>query len=157
MEKYSTEKMESYLDTDVKEKDFIYIKKKKKNYFLELAMINIKTNIERLHIIRRNLSKNMLHPRMTFNAKKSEDFPKKLEHCPTMGNIFGKQNVAKKVIHFGVECDQCKKFPIVGVRYKCAVCPDFDFCEDCEKKFADKHNHAFYKIYEPQMRHLIKK
>ena len=141
--------------------DFDYCEKwyeKNKNaHKHEFKLVEIKTNIERLHIIRRNLSKNMLHPRMTFNAKKSEDFPKKLEHCPTMGNIFGKQNVAKKVIHFGVECDQCKKFPIVGVRYKCAVCPDFDFCEDCEKKFADKHNHAFYKIYEPQMRHLIKK
>ena len=111
----------------------------------------------RLNIIRKNLSKNILYPHVKFNVKKSEDFPKKLEHCPTMGNIFEKHNLAKKVIHFGVTCDQCKKYPIVGIRYKCAVCPNFDYCEECEKKFAAKHNHAFYKIYEPQMRLLIKK
>ena len=132
--------------------------KNKDSHKHEFKLVEAKApSITRLNIVRRNLSKNRLHPRMTFNVKKSEDFPKKLEHCPTMGDIFGKQNVAKKVIHFGVACDQCKKFPIVGVRYKCAVCPNFDFCEDCEKKFADKHNHAFYKIYEPQMRNLIKK
>ncbi len=124
----------------------------------EFKLVEKKAPINaRLNIIRRNLSKNMLHPPMTFKIKKFEDFPKKLEHCPTMGNIFGNQNIAKKVIHYGVRCDQCQKYPIVGVRYKCAVCPNFDFCEECEKKFSDKHNHAFYKIYEPQMRQLIRK
>ena len=132
--------------------------KNKATHKHEFKLVEMKApTTARLNVLRRNLSKNMIRPRITFIAKKSEDFPKKLEHCPTMGNIFGKQNIAKKIIHFGVACDQCKKFPIVGVRYKCAVCPNFDFCEDCEKKFADQHNHAFYKIYDPQMRHLIKK
>ena len=34
---------------------------------------------------------------------------------------------------------------------KCAVCDDFDFCEECEKKKGEEHNHPFLKIYEPKM------
>ena len=79
-----------------------------------------------------------------------------MEHCPTMGNIHEKpkekENVSNKIIHFGVKCDGCGKFPIVGIRYKCAVCNDFDYCEDCENKYSEKHNHPFLKIYEPKMK-----
>ena len=104
-----------------------------------------------------NLTKPMLHPGMKYNGRRPDGVPKKMEHYPTMGNIFQKENPPKKAIHSGVKCDQCQKCPIIGVRFKCAICPDFDFCEECEKKFAGKHNHAFYKIYEPKMRGLIPK
>ena len=58
----------------------------------------------------------------------------------------------KKPIHYGVTCDGCKKNPIVGCRYKCAVCKDFDFCEECEAKMNKEHLHPFIKIYKPEMR-----
>merc|ERR1711874_170744 len=35
-------------------------------------------------------------------------------------------------IHSGVVCDACEKAPIVGHRYKCVVCDDFDLCGSCE-------------------------
>ena len=107
------------------------------------------------YIPNNNLSKPKFHPGMKFNGRRPDGVPKKMEHYPTMGNIFQKENDAKKIIHFGVKCDQCQKFPIIGVRFKCAVCPNFDYCEECEKKFAEKHKHAFYKIYEPKMRKFI--
>jgi len=50
--------------------------------------------------------------------------------------------------HRYVSCDSCKVYPVVGVRYKCSVCPDFDFCELCEK--TKEHPHAFIKIKNPQ-------
>ncbi len=85
------------------------------------------------------------------NTFKPENTQKKMEHCKTMGNIFEKEKISNKIMHFGVKCDGCGAFPIVGCRFKCAVCPDFDYCEECEKKLSEKHNHPFLKIYEPKM------
>ena len=96
------------------------------------------------------------------HGKRPEGVPKKMEnyqnHIKTVekvGNFKVNEKVSDKIMHFGVKCYQCKKFPIVGCRYKCAVCSDFDFCEDCEKKFSKTHNHAFFKINNPSMRELI--
>ena len=89
------------------------------------------------------------------NGKRPEGVPKKFHHCPTMGNILEKDNISNKIMHFGVKCDQCGKYPIIGCRYKCSVCPNFDYCEECEKKYSHIHNHAFFKISNPSMRDLI--
>jgi hypothetical protein len=48
------------------------------------------------------------------------------------------------IIHVGVSCDGCGESPILGVRYKCAVCKDFDYCTNCEEKL--DHDHPFLKI-----------
>lgn len=77
-------------------------------------------------------------------------FPK-MNHCPTMGNLFEKEKVSDKIVHFGISCNKCGVFPIIGCRYKCTVCDDYDLCEDCEKKAGAEHNHPFYKIKEPKM------
>ena len=42
--------------------------------------------------------------------------------------------VCEKIMHKGVTCDGCGVYPIIGCRYKCAICPNFDYCENCEKK-----------------------
>ncbi|XP_017857357.1 PREDICTED: protein ref(2)P [Drosophila arizonae] len=42
------------------------------------------------------------------------------------------------VIHDGVECDACGALPLVGFRYKCIQCPNFDLCQACESA----HKHA---------------
>lgn len=38
-------------------------------------------------------------------------------------------------------------YPIIGHRYKCIICHNFDFCEACEGK--GDHPHAFLKIRNP--------
>lgn len=48
------------------------------------------------------------------------------------------------VEHVAVECDGCGVVPIKGIRYKCAVCKDFDYCEKCEASLG--HDHPFLKI-----------
>ncbi|KAJ2028572.1 hypothetical protein H4S03_007794, partial [Coemansia sp. S3946] len=49
------------------------------------------------------------------------------------------------VVHPHVVCDACN-FPIVGVRYKCGNCPDFDLCEGCESTVKHDENHLFIKM-----------
>ena len=56
-------------------------------------------------------------------------------------------HVDKSIIHDRCECDGCGMFPILGPRYKCSVCKNFDFCSKCEE-FSD-HEHAFLKINDP--------
>lgn len=51
-------------------------------------------------------------------------------------------------VHNNVTCDGCGAQPILGVRYKCSVCKNFDFCAMCEERRG--HEHAFLKIYKPE-------
>ena len=57
----------------------------------------------------------------------------------------------KKAVHIEYICDGCDAEPIVGVRYKCTICEDFDFCEKCEKVLGPKHGHPLLKIREPNI------
>lgn len=44
------------------------------------------------------------------------------------------------LVHPNVICDGCEG-PVVGARFKCAVCPDYDLCSTCEGKGVHKeHN-----------------
>ena len=56
-----------------------------------------------------------------------------------------------KKIHNGIHCNGCGMNPIVGNRFKCAICENFDYCEKCENMMKDKHLHPFIKIYSPDI------
>ena len=85
--------------------------------------------------------------------KSSEENSKKLEEIRNKNGIKSDNKSLKsakhKKIHPGVICDSCNG-PIVGVRYKCTICPDFDFCEKCEEKNNGEHGHPMLKINDPQ-------
>lgn len=51
------------------------------------------------------------------------------------------------VVHGGVACDECGMNPIVGMRYKCAVRPDYDLCENCEA--SDQSPYPYIRIKTP--------
>ena len=53
-------------------------------------------------------------------------------------------------VHERVTCDGCRVNPIVGPRFKCSVCDDFDFCPKCEASVP--HPHPFIKIRSPDVR-----
>jgi len=49
-------------------------------------------------------------------------------------------------VHHRVQCDGCGVVPIVGFRFKCTVCPNFDLCATCEAKDEHPGNHNFIKM-----------
>ena len=65
-------------------------------------------------------------------------------------NAMKLKNKINTIIH-KIKCNGCGRYPIIGCRFKCAVCEGFDYCEECENKLSEKHNHPFLKIYEPKM------
>ena len=50
--------------------------------------------------------------------------------------------------HNGIKCEQCFKNPIVGYRYKCSICDNYNLCENCEEENSKSqaHTHNFIKI-----------
>lgn len=63
--------------------------------------------------------------------------------------ISQKENLNPPNIHIGIKCSGCGMENIVGTRYKCTVCPNFNFCEVCEEYTEHDDNHVFLKIKEP--------
>ena len=52
----------------------------------------------------------------------------------------------ESLIHTGIKCSICQKFPIIGTRYKCLQCKSYDLCEECEKTHGMKHGHLLLKL-----------
>ena len=60
---------------------------------------------------------------------------------------------SRKHIHLGIICNGCGRNPLTGVRYKCLMCPNFNFCEICESNYNSSESnivhdskHFFVKI-----------
>ncbi|KFV91902.1 Sequestosome-1, partial [Eurypyga helias] len=50
------------------------------------------------------------------------------------------QEPPRDMVHPNVICDGCEG-PVVGARFKCTVCPDYDLCSTCEGKGIHKEHH----------------
>ena len=59
------------------------------------------------------------------------------------------------VEHTGVAWSKCENSPIMGIRYKWAICENFDICSRCEASI--EHKHALLKFKTPKdFRQFIK-
>ena len=81
--------------------------------------------------------------------KKNEENLEKLDEIGKKVGI-NLNSEKNKIVHPGVICDGCNG-PIIGTRYKCTICKDFDFCEKCEEKNNGDHGHPLLKIQTPDM------
>lgn len=66
-----------------------------------------------------------------FTQPLSASTPAPVPSTPAPSNV--NTDETRKVVHDNVVCDGCNG-PVVGTRYKCSVCPDYDLCETCELK-----------------------
>ena len=85
------------------------------------------------------------------NIEKLKQIEKKLGNFKKGETLIkSEKNKDKENANHEVYCNQCKG-NIVGIRYKCLVCEEFNFCEKCEDKFKDEHAHPMLKIYNKDM------
>jgi hypothetical protein len=49
-------------------------------------------------------------------------------------------NELQDIIHSQIICDICGKYPIIGIRYKCTICDNYDLCSNCKRNSAGKHD-----------------
>ena len=59
------------------------------------------------------------------------------------------ENYTNKIVHKNIICDGCGMKPILGIRYKCKICENFDYCQNCLDMYKEKHGHNFEKIEVP--------
>ncbi|KAI8138414.1 hypothetical protein BJV82DRAFT_631440 [Fennellomyces sp. T-0311] len=74
----------------------------------------------------------------------------KENHAPHVFTTHLPETYGAKAEHKGTICDRCEG-DIIGVRYKCGHCADYDLCEKCEPFAQSCHDdtHIFLKIRNP--------
>ena len=98
-----------------------------------------------------NNSKAIYDNLISENKKQFEEEEKKRNQILN-SNLLMKSNMSNnisrlsqcKTIHKNIACNECKVFPIVGYRYRCLECPDYNLCEQCEKTVEHEHNFIKY-------------
>jgi hypothetical protein len=68
-----------------------------------------------------------------------------LPGCPV--ELGFRQPQSENNVHANVRCDGCNVFPIVGTRYQCTVCNNYDLCAKCE---ANPNSHP---VEHPLLKH----
>ena len=60
--------------------------------------------------------------------------------------ILLKTNENELIVHKGIICSKCGIFPIKGIRYKCPICIDINYCEKCHNNY--NHYHPLIKYFQ---------
>ena len=54
-------------------------------------------------------------------------------------------------VHVGVQCENCKCTNLIGIRYKCFICENYNLCQKCEAYSSSIHpGHCFIKFRVPE-------
>jgi hypothetical protein len=78
-----------------------------------------------------------------------QGLPENSEYCVAMfgSNYKFHPESENKKVHHSVQCDGCNIYPIVGKRFKCDECDDYDLCGSCRSNNLHSQ-HDFKKITE---------
>ncbi|XP_018569323.1 ZZ-type zinc finger-containing protein P35G2.11c-like [Anoplophora glabripennis] len=63
--------------------------------------------------------------------------------------LTSRTNQAQGSVHDGIQCDECKSLDILGIRYKCKSCRNYDLCDPCYRGNAHDLSHCFIRIDSP--------
>jgi hypothetical protein len=123
-----------------------YIEREKENYDHIIYSINT-INSGRISNSTINFESDILKIPFFLNFQKNFNFQNNIFKLEIKG-VYQNQDVffqllEIKVIHRNIECNQCKVLPIIGIRYKCSSCNNYNLCEKCE--INSKHEHLFLK------------
>ena len=55
------------------------------------------------------------------------------------------------IVHRDIRCERCGLEPLVGYRFMCTICDDYNLCENCEEESGKRHNHPFIKVSYPSI------
>ena len=85
--------------------------------------------------------KNYLEKLEKFENKRRNDFTKIINGNKVFLDI-------NETIHDGIKCNNCSQKPIIGERYQCSKCENYNLCQKCEEEnsITLKHKHYFIKI-----------
>ena len=129
-----------------------YIQKLKEKYQKEITSQIKKIEEEMIRKIN-DKTKQLMNIYKSKYDKKEKDLNEKIEEISSKINKSQLENNNKSIsffdtIHKGIMCKKCFLNPIIGYRYKCSVCDDFDLCSKCEleNSITRDHPHDFIKI-----------
>ena len=76
-----------------------------------------------------------------FENKRKNDFSKIINNSQICLDV-------NATIHDGIKCNNCSQKPIIGERYQCSKCENYNLCKKCEEENSTtlKHKHNFIKI-----------
>ena len=124
-----------------KEKEIKKIKEKSEQKIKsdEIEMKKLREQIESLQKEKDN---------QEVKLKEYEERIKKLEYDINKNQNPNQNQIKCETVHKGIKCQKCFQEPIIGYRYKCSVCSDYNLCQNCEEKnsISEDHQHDFIKI-----------
>ena len=131
---------------EIKKKEFYKILESKYEKLyqekINQAIVSLNNNIEEF--------KNSLQNKYEINLKNIEKNTRDKFNKIYYYIKQNQNNVKKyKIVQEGITCNNCFKSPIIGYRYKCITCKEYNLCENCEEENNTKnnfHSHLFIKI-----------
>jgi len=100
---------------------------------IKSAMIDYqKENEEKLNLIIKEIPEKM-----------GNDFKQKAKEIEKLYcKIYQNSQTSKNnTVHLGIKCQRCFANPIIGIRYKCIECDNYNLCEKCEKENSETNDH----------------
>ena len=79
--------------------------------------------------------------------KENEDIINKENNENIQFSMLNKDSLSLAV-HKGIKCNECNCPEIVGPRFKCLKCNDYNLCQKCEEESEHDIDHIFIKIYQ---------